>query len=275
MEKQSFSRKSYVKLIQTILSKGFLFVDLESFDPDSANKQVILRHDVDYSPQKALELAKIDRSVGVSSIFFFLVRGHWYNFFGHYTQQAVREIQAMGFPIGLHYAPPPEIDNTLEAQHNQLLMDFSLMSSEFPSVYPAFSWHVPPPLVLHEGEFKAPDGLLDMYSERFFSQAKYVSDSSLRNSYEYLMQIFISGEFKVVQLVLHPVCWIASRPMNNVIEMLGEIVRSSISEGELDFREKIDYLNIFPSGLPSNCLNQIGDLFVNALKKGSRMQKKR
>ena len=266
MEKQSFSQKGYENLIQTILSNGYRFVKLEAFDHNTANKQVILRHDVDYSPQKAIELAKIDRYLGISSIFFFLVRGHWYNFFGHHTQTAIHEIQAMDFPIGLHYAPPPHINDSQEAQYKQLLTDFSLMRSEFSSAYPAFSWHVPPPLALQEGRFRCPDGLADMYSEHFFFKAKYVSDSSLRNSYEYLMEIFLSEEHIKVQLVLHPICWLSSRPIVNTAELVGEIVRSLISDGQIDLREKIDYLKTFPLGLSSKVLDQITALIVDCSK---------
>jgi len=273
MGPQTFSKKGYMNFIHIILAEGYRFVTLEEFDHYSTKKQVILRHDVDYSPQKALELAKIDHSLDVSSIFFFLVRGHWYNFFGHYAQKSVQEIHAMGFPIGLHYAPPPHMGDDQEKQRQQLLRDFSLMRSEFPHAYPAFSWHVPPPLALHEGQFKAPDGLADMYSERFFYKAKYVSDSSLRNSYEYLIQIFLSGENRKVQLVLHPVCWLVSRPMVSTAELVGEIVRSLISDGQFDLQEKTDYLKTFPLGLPSKVLDQITALIVNCAEKTASLQK--
>jgi hypothetical protein len=85
MEIQTFSPKSYKNLILDILAIGYRFVLLDDLDLESPEKQVILRHDIDYSPNKAVEMAKIDYSLGIHSTFFFLVRGHWYNFLGHYT----------------------------------------------------------------------------------------------------------------------------------------------------------------------------------------------
>ncbi|HUW96836.1 MAG TPA: hypothetical protein VMW58_13715 [Anaerolineae bacterium] len=244
---------------------GYRFVTLDDFDLYDPQKQAILRHDVDYSPQKALELARIDRSLRVRSTFFILLRGQSYNFLGHHTQRRVREIHAMGFPIGLHYAAPPDIGDDHQAHRQQLLRDFQLMRSEFPEAYPAFSWHIPPPLAL-QGSFSAPDGMVDLYSQRYFQQIKYASDSSLRNSYEHLMQIFISGEHQKVQLVLHPECWVARREMHTLADMIGEILRSVTADAEAALREVPGYKDLLPSGMPPGMLDQIRILFVDAVR---------
>jgi hypothetical protein len=172
----------------------------------------------------------------------------------------------MGFPIGLHYAPPPHIGNDQEAQCQQLLQDFSIMRSEFPFVYPAFSWHVPPPLALGEGKFVATDGLVDMYSECYFQKIKYVSDSSLRNSYEYLKQTFLSYRHNKVQLVLHLICWMGSHKMVNMTDLISEILRTIIADGEIDLLEKPDYRALLPAGMPLKMLDQIAALFIKAVK---------
>jgi len=262
---QTFSSQSYVALLGDVLAEGYRFVTIDQFDPNSPDKQVILRHDVDYSPQKAVELAGIDHSLDVHSTFFFLLRGHWYNYFGHYTQEAIQQIHSMGFPIGLHYAPPLYLGGDREAHRQQLAGDLAIMRSEFPDVYPAFSWHVPPPLLLQQGGLSMPDGPVDMYAERFFRQAKYVSDSSLRNSYEYLRQVLVSGEYRKVQLLLHAECWLGSREMINLTDSLGEILRAIFADGKSDFKEKPDYRELLPEGIPLQMLDQIPALFEAAV----------
>jgi len=233
-----FSPSSYARLLHEILAQDYHFVLPDEFDLDSPERQVILRHDVDYSPHKAVRLARIDRSLGVSSIFFFLVRGHWYNFLGHHTQMLVHQIHALGFPIGLHYTPPPHTGDDCEAHCRQLLADLALMKAEFPEACSFFSWHIPPPLVLRERGFSAPDGMVDMYSERLIQRAWYVSDSSLRNPYAHLRQAFLSGEHSKVQLLLHPECWLGSHEMIDLTDLLADILRSVLADSEIDWKEK-------------------------------------
>jgi hypothetical protein len=206
-------------------------------------------------------MAKLDSSLNVHSVFFFLVRGHWYNFLGHYTQEAVREIHALGFEIGLHFAPPLHIEGNQETYRQQLLRDFSTMCAEFPGACTAFSWHVPPPFLLERGKFEAPHNMVDMYSERYFHHAKYVSDSSLRSPYSYLKEVFTSGRHSKIQLLLHPECWMGGQ-MNDLADLIGEILRSVIADGELDLREKVR----LPSGIPKQALDEIAALISAAVR---------
>jgi hypothetical protein len=109
-----------------------------------------------------------------------------------------------------------------------------------------------------------PEGIVNLYSERFFHRVKYVSDSSLRNPYAYLEQVFLSNEHRKVQLVLHPECWIGSRDMFSLADLVAEILRGVIVDGQMDLQEKPDCKALFPSGIPSRVLDQMADLLVDA-----------
>ncbi len=47
----------------------------------SGKRYLILRHDVDFSVDRALELAKIENNYGISSTYFFLLHSDFYNIF--------------------------------------------------------------------------------------------------------------------------------------------------------------------------------------------------
>jgi hypothetical protein len=263
---EAFSPRSYTNLIRDILAQGYRFVMPDEFDLVSPERQVILRHDVDYSPRKAVELAKLDRVLGVRSLFFFLVRGYWYNLLGHHTQTAINEIHTMGFPIGLHYAPPPDIGDDCEAHRRQLVKDLALMKAEFPPACSSFSWHIPPPLALGKGGFSAPEGMVDMYSEHLFQQAKYISDSSLKNPYADLRHAFVSGKHGKVQLLLHAECWLGDHGLTNLTDLFADILRSILADADLDLKEKSVYTDLLPSGMPARMLDQVAALFVDAVR---------
>jgi len=56
----NYNKRCYRQIIEYALGQGYEFVDFLSVDLDRQQKQIILRHDIDYSPSIALEMAEID-----------------------------------------------------------------------------------------------------------------------------------------------------------------------------------------------------------------------
>lgn len=63
------------------------------------------RHDVDTSPQRGLALARIEKEEGIQSTFFFLLHSDRYNTLDYQVREVIRNIQALGHEIGLHFDP--------------------------------------------------------------------------------------------------------------------------------------------------------------------------
>ena len=63
----------------------------------------ILRHDIDMSPQQALEIARIEAGLGIRATYTVLLTGEFYNPFEASTRALLREIKALGHDIGLHF----------------------------------------------------------------------------------------------------------------------------------------------------------------------------
>lgn len=83
---------AYKKLLKSYLEKGYKFVYFNEYDENE--KHIILRHDVDFSIDYALDMALIEWELGIKASYFFLTHGI-YNFqsvpfekfkeLGHYT----------------------------------------------------------------------------------------------------------------------------------------------------------------------------------------------
>lgn len=65
-------------------------------DPENMGKYVILRHDIDYSLDSALALARVEQKLGVSSTYFVLLTSDFYNPASKGSLEKLRAIQSMG-----------------------------------------------------------------------------------------------------------------------------------------------------------------------------------
>ena len=74
--------------------------EYRSFRPD---KVLLLRHDVDFAPERAAQMAKVEHDLDVKSTYFVRVHAEDYNPFGFKSYLALREISQMGHEIGLHF----------------------------------------------------------------------------------------------------------------------------------------------------------------------------
>jgi hypothetical protein len=63
----------------------------------SAQKLIILRHDVDARPQNSLRLARLEHSLGIRGTYYFRMVPQSYN------EAVICEIHGLGHEIGYHY----------------------------------------------------------------------------------------------------------------------------------------------------------------------------
>jgi len=72
------------------------FVDFMEKKPKEG-KLIILRHDVDKSPRKALEMAEMEKRLGVRGTYYFRIKEDVF------SEDEIKKIAAMGHEIGYHY----------------------------------------------------------------------------------------------------------------------------------------------------------------------------
>jgi hypothetical protein len=60
-----FTLSTYKRLLETLQSHGYPFQTFEQFTANPLEKVVVLRHDVDRLPRNALEMALLEKGLGV------------------------------------------------------------------------------------------------------------------------------------------------------------------------------------------------------------------
>ena len=102
-DKDCFSLDFFKETLMNIKESGYRFINFSEAMDDHTTKVVLFRHDVDFSPQRALELAKIEASNNVSSTFFFLLTCSFYNALESFTKDIIKSIIELGHEVGLHF----------------------------------------------------------------------------------------------------------------------------------------------------------------------------
>jgi hypothetical protein len=68
-----------------------------------AERFFLLRHDIDFCPARALEMAQVEAEMGVRATYFLLLTTSHYNLLEKRFIAAPRQIVQMGHEVGLHY----------------------------------------------------------------------------------------------------------------------------------------------------------------------------
>jgi hypothetical protein len=92
-----FTLKTYKILMNTLSDQGFSFLTFEQFVSNPDNKVIVLRHDVDDSPQNSLEFAKIQADLGIKGSYYFRIVAE------SFDEKIIKEIYELGHEIGYHY----------------------------------------------------------------------------------------------------------------------------------------------------------------------------
>lgn len=63
---------TYKKFLTSIINNGYVFHTFEEFVSNPKFKKIlILRHDVDRSPQNALKMAELEHNLGIKATYYF------------------------------------------------------------------------------------------------------------------------------------------------------------------------------------------------------------
>ncbi len=100
------SRELYLDFLNKASQRRFSFVQFKDFLNAGAPQEpyIVLRHDIDFAPRYSLEMAQLEHDAGIKSTYFVLVDGQFYNPLQTEVIRQIRQINALGHEIGLHFA---------------------------------------------------------------------------------------------------------------------------------------------------------------------------
>ena len=171
----------------------------------AAGSVLILRHDCERDLTKALEIARIERDLGLRGSYYIRVHSEYYNLMLPAERAILRQIAGMGHEIGLHYEP------RFYDQDGMTLLDgIRADTAVLRAILGAD--HALRSLTPHQPTLSPPDfaalaheGLVDLYTHPDFRPLDYYSDSGMRWREKTLQQAAETGTR--VQFLTHPDFW--------------------------------------------------------------------
>lgn len=202
---EEFTYVSYRQLLESLRQthRNVTFNDLPV--SDRVSRYFTLRHDIDYSPESALRMARLEADMGVRATYFVLLNTSYYNLLSDECCEFPRKLIDLGHDIGLHYdvavlscLGKNRLEETLKA-HVAMLEHLAGASVR------AIAMHNPS--VGGDDLFRGHSRFLNVYDDECVKQGAYFSDSCGAWRQETL-KVFQSGSLPDrFQLLIHPIFW--------------------------------------------------------------------
>lgn len=213
-----FTHEAYKGYLKELIRKKFMFSFYDSFEKEG--KFVLWRHDVDFSPGRALELAKIESELGVISTYFIQPHSRFYHLLEKENKEIFSEIKSLGHELGLHF----DISFYKEVNEKNLNMllekEKRLIDSFFETDIKVFSFHNPTQFALDLGSWNC-GGMINTYASYFKKNVTYGSDSNGIWRHNSIKEILNTNPRKL-QFLTHPVWWTKeiTSPRQRVMEVI-------------------------------------------------------
>lgn len=94
--------RNYRRILRDIKETG-VYCDYADVLSEKREKYLVLRHDIEFSIDRAYELSKIESEEGIASSYFVQITNNAYNAFSEKNIRMIRDMSRRGHHIGLHY----------------------------------------------------------------------------------------------------------------------------------------------------------------------------
>tara|TARA_R110002073_G_scaffold121180_1_gene263480 strand:+ start:761 stop:1507 length:747 start_codon:yes stop_codon:yes gene_type:complete len=208
-----FNYAEYKNII-TMVSQHLPIKDFKDVLKYNLTKFCVLRHDIEFSIDRALTLARIENELDVTSTYTVQLRNNTYNALSQKNIEAVQEIKKLGHQIGLHQNPPKMSDNELI---KYIQKDIETLEHYYGFSVDRFAFHrcgSNPKLL--ENYVKVPDKI-NCYAKEFFHyfsgdkptelRVHYLADSNHKWKYGHPLHIDYTIYPFRMQLLTHPYSW--------------------------------------------------------------------
>ncbi|MCM8537812.1 MAG: hypothetical protein NE334_17855 [Lentisphaeraceae bacterium] len=202
---EDFTEQHYESLVKKI-QKSFTPVSYEEALLITHSGNALWRHDIDFSLQRALQLAKIEAKHGITSSYFIQLSSDFYNIFEESSRIIINQIIMLGHSIGIHFDPIVNKVDDISQLEESLLFEKQILEHYFNTNISAFSFHNPTPKTL-EWESHKYAGLVNTYASHFRDNWLYISDSNGYWRNQRLANFLEENTGKNIQVLTHPAWW--------------------------------------------------------------------
>ena len=214
------SRQLYSAFLDKARERGFSFVRFKDFlpgGPPPPRRYIALRHDIDFAPGYSLEMAEMEHAAGVTSTFFVLVDGQFYNPLRGEVVRQLRRIHSLGHEVGLHFAVSEAVDG--DDIGGEVAFRMEVLGAIVGAPVHSFSQH--DPVNAGFAAVRLPPGhraCVDASRAIRDQDLLYVSDSAMmwrRHTFETALD-----EGRNLCLLAHPHSWL--HPQDDYVAMIRE-----------------------------------------------------
>ena len=208
-----FSYAEYRNII-TLVKQNLPIMDFSEVN-DDVNSFCVLRHDIEFSIDRALEMAYIEHEdLNVHSTYTVQLRNNTYNALSQKNIEAIQKIESMGHYIGLHQNPPQMPDDELVGY---ILKDIETLEHYYGFEVDRFAFHRcgSNPGILEK--YVEVPGKINCYAKEFFHyfsgdkpeelRVHYLADSNHTWKYGHPFNIDYWDLPQKMQLLTHPYSW--------------------------------------------------------------------
>ena len=209
-----FSYAEYRNII-TMVKQNLPIIDFSEVD-DKTNSFCVLRHDIEFSIDRALAMARIEHEdLNVHSTYTVQLRNNTYNALSQKNIESIQEIESMGHYIGLHQNPPSDISD--DQLINYIIKDIETLEHYYGFEVDRFAFHRcgSNPGIL-EKYVEVPDKI-NCYAKEFFHyfsgdkpeelRVYYLADSNHEWKYGHPLHVDYWDLPQKMQLLTHPFSW--------------------------------------------------------------------
>ena len=228
-----FSYEDYSRIVNIIKDSKRQKTYLEAINSDDF---IIMRHDVEYSVERAYRLSRLEDKLDFKSTYYFQWTNNTYNLLSKINLEMIHEMHKEGHEIGLHYALNGLTD--MQEIRRRIKMEIKALSELLEFDITSFSVHRPTKEILREN-ICLPN-VINAYQSEFFTFAeevsdlnnvkvKYMSDANHKWNYGIPNEESILGN-KKVQILTHPYTWTEKGYDNegNFVTLINEKIKELV-----------------------------------------------
>lgn len=226
---EDFTETNYRNIIR-MAKKVYKFISYE--EAECTGRNVLWRHDLDYSVHRALKLAQIEYEEGIKSTYFIYLHSDSYNAMEKEVADRIHKIVGLGHEIGVHFEPSfyGLVNSNMSRLEEYLKMEKNMLEEVFEKKIWAFSFHNP-----DTGDWLKLDqykvaGLINAYSKTIKQKYSYCSDSNGYWRFRRLEEVIKAAEDENLQVLTHPEWWTPEilSPRNRILRSINGRAQNQI-----------------------------------------------
>ena len=126
---KDFTHDIYKELLETLKEINYQFITVEEYftsNYDESKPFIMMRHDVDRHPNRSLEMAKLEKSLGLKCTYYFRTIPQTLK------PETIKAIADLGHEIGYHYESLAETNGNYEKALEDFKSNLSILNELYP-----------------------------------------------------------------------------------------------------------------------------------------------